>query len=56
MIARTNLLNLLASVPPEMLVEGTQIEVTTVAGETFTITLGERIPPPERFAFGKEAK
>lgn len=40
----TDLLTALASIPPEQLVEGTQIKVTKTDGSTYTITLGETVP------------
>lgn len=39
------LLELFASIPPEYLVEGTRIDVTTVAGKTYSITMGPRVAP-----------
>lgn len=47
----TNLLNLLASVPSEMLVEGTVIRVHKLDGTAFDITLGERVPSAQGETF-----
>jgi len=46
-----DLLTFFASQPPETLVKGTQIEVTSRDGSVTVITLGERIPSkPTPFA------
>lgn len=37
------LLELLASIPPDQMVEGTRIDVTRVDGSSFSVTLGPRL-------------
>jgi hypothetical protein len=46
----TNLLTWLASLPPERMAEGEQVDVEFVDGRKMTITFGKRVPAPDESA------